>query len=57
MRHQHAPPHRAVPVPAAYPCCRVNTKADVFYYIGVTGSKSADVGAFKLSIDNTAAAM
>jgi hypothetical protein len=56
MRHQQAPPQRAVPVPAANSCCRVNTKADVFYYIGVTGSKSADVGAFKLSIDNTASA-
>ena len=37
-------------------CCRFDTKADVFYYIGVTGSKSADAGAFKLNIDNTAAA-
>jgi hypothetical protein len=36
--------------------CSIDTKADVFYYIGVTGSKSADVGAFKLNVDNTAAA-
>ena len=37
-------------------CRRFATKVDEFYYIGVTGSKAADAGAFKLNIDNTAAA-
>ena len=38
------------------PACSVSTKKDGFYFIGVTGSKGGDAGAFKLNIDNTAAA-